>query len=40
MPHNYIPSVEKGVRAQMERGMVAGYPVVDLRVTLVDGKAH
>ena len=40
MPHNYIPSVEKGVRAQMERGLVAGYPVVDFRVTLVDGKAH
>jgi len=40
VPHNYIPSVEKGVRAQLERGLVAGYPVVDLRVTLVDGKAH
>ena len=40
MPHNYIPSVEKGVRAQLERGLVAGHPVVDLRVTLVDGKAH
>jgi elongation factor G len=40
VPHNYIPSVEKGVRAQLERGIVAGYPVVDLRVTLVDGKAH
>ncbi|HET6214840.1 MAG TPA: elongation factor G-like protein EF-G2 [Micromonosporaceae bacterium] len=40
VPHNYIPSVEKGVRAQMERGIVAGYPVVDLRVKLFDGKAH
>jgi elongation factor G len=40
VPHNYIPSVEKGVRAQLERGIVAGFSVVDLRVTLVDGKAH
>jgi elongation factor G len=40
VPHNYIPSVEKGVRAQLDRGIVAGYPVVDLKVTLVDGKAH
>ena len=32
--------MEKGVRAQMERGVAAGYPVVDIRVTLVDGKAH
>ncbi len=40
VPRNFIPSVEKGVRAQMEKGVGAGYPVVDIRVTLVDGKAH
>jgi elongation factor G len=40
VPRNFIPSVEKGVRAQMEKGVSAGYPVVDIRVTLFDGKAH
>jgi elongation factor G len=40
VPRQFIPSVEKGVRAQMEKGVHAGYPVVDIQVTLFDGKAH
>ena len=40
VPRQFIPSVEKGVRAQMEKGVAAGYSVVDIRVTLLDGKAH
>jgi elongation factor G len=40
VPKQFVPSVEKGVRAQMERGVRNGYPVVDLRVTLTGGKAH
>jgi elongation factor G len=40
VPNQFIPSVEKGVRKAMEDGLSAGYPVVDLRVTLVDGKYH
>jgi elongation factor G len=40
VPRNYIPSVEKGVRDCMKRGILAGYPVVDLKVTLYDGSYH
>jgi elongation factor G len=40
VPKQFIPSVEKGVRAQMERGVRNGYPVVDIKVTLTGGKAH
>ncbi len=39
VPRQFIPSVEKGVRAQMERGC-AGHPMVDIKVTLTGGKAH
>ncbi|PXY19245.1 elongation factor G-like protein EF-G2 [Prauserella muralis] len=40
VPHQFIPSVEKGVRAQLQRGLLDDHPVVDVRVTLFDGKAH
>ena len=40
VPRNYIPSVEKGVRECMKKGILAGYPIVDLQVTLYDGSYH
>ncbi len=40
IPGTYISSVEKGVRAQMQKGVASGFPVVDVRVTVVGGKAH
>ncbi len=40
VPREYIPAVDRGVREQMENGVVAGYPMVDCRVTLYDGSYH
>ena len=40
IPRNFIPAVEKGVRSAMAEGFLAGYPVVDVKVSLYDGKFH
>ncbi|WP_047380866.1 MULTISPECIES: elongation factor G [unclassified Cetobacterium] len=40
IPREYIPAVEKGCREALEAGVVAGYPMVDLKVTLYDGSYH
>ncbi|WP_210636288.1 elongation factor G-like protein EF-G2 [Streptomyces sp. GESEQ-13] len=40
VPRQFVPSVEKGIRAQAQKGVAAGHPLVDARVTLLDGKAH
>ncbi|MCD6450610.1 MAG: elongation factor G [Thermotogaceae bacterium] len=40
IPKNFIPSVDKGIREAMKKGVLAGYPVVDVRVVLYDGSYH
>lgn len=40
IPHNYRPAVEKGIQEARQRGYLAGYPVVDFRVRLLDGQYH
>jgi elongation factor G len=40
IPREYIPAVQKGVIEAMERGVLAGYPMVDIKVTLIDGSYH
>lgn len=40
IPKEYIPSVDKGIREALESGVIAGYPVQDIKVTLVDGSYH
>ncbi len=40
IPKDYIPAVDKGIQEQMQDGVLAGYPVVDIKITLYDGSYH
>ena len=40
VPREYVPAVDKGIQEQMEKGVLAGYPVVDVKVTIFDGSYH
>lgn len=40
IPKNFIPAIEKGIREAADHGLIAGYPVVDFKVTVVDGSYH
>jgi elongation factor G len=40
IPRQFVPAIEKGIRTEMARGIIAGYPIVDIEVKLTDGKFH
>ena len=40
VPRNFIPAVEKGLRESIQKGVLAGYPVIGLKATLKDGSYH
>jgi elongation factor G len=40
IPKEYIPAVDKGIQEQMKQGVLAGYPIEDIKITLYDGSYH